>query len=60
MPTVSVIIPTHNRDWLISKTIAYVLNQSYDDFEIIVVDNGSTDNTQSVVESIPDLSLIHI
>ena len=54
MPTVSVIIPTHNRDWLISKTIAYVLNQSYVNFEIIVVDNGSTDNTQSVVESIPD------
>ena len=60
MPTVSVIIPTHNRDWLISKTIAYVLNQTYENFEIIVVDNGSTDNTQSVVESIPDLSLIHI
>ena len=54
MPAVSVIIPTHNRDWLISETIAYVLGQSYDNFEIIVVDNGSTDNTQSVVESIAD------
>jgi glycosyltransferase involved in cell wall biosynthesis len=44
-PTVSVIIPTYNRAELISKTIENVFQQTYKDFEIIVVDDGSTDNT---------------
>lgn len=54
MPTVSVVIPTHNRGWLIKKTISYVLDQTYNDFEVLVVDNGSTDDTKSVVGSIMD------
>ncbi|MEC9309283.1 MAG: glycosyltransferase family A protein [Chloroflexota bacterium] len=60
MPTVSVIIPTHNRGWLIPKTISYVLDQTYADLEIIVIDNGSTDNTRSVVESLLDDRITYI
>jgi glycosyltransferase involved in cell wall biosynthesis len=44
-PTVSVIIPTYNRAELISKTIENVFEQTYTDFEMIVVDDGSSDNT---------------
>ena len=51
MPRVSVVIPTYNRADLIGETIASVLNQSYTDFELIVVDDGSTDNTREVVSS---------
>ncbi len=44
-PTVSVIIPTFNRWPLVGAAIESVLVQSYGDFELIVVDDGSTDDT---------------
>jgi len=54
MPKVSVIIPTHNRAEFLESSIASVLNQTYDDFEIIVVDDNSIDRTHEVVKNIKD------
>lgn len=51
-PFFSVVIPTYNRSSFIRKTIESVLAQSFQDFEIIVVDDGSTDNTEAVMKSI--------
>lgn len=42
-PTVSVIIPTYNRAHLLSRAIQSVLDQTYRDFELILVDDGSKD-----------------
>ncbi|WP_456394990.1 glycosyltransferase family 2 protein [Thermococcus sp.] len=53
-PTVSVVIPTYNRANLLKRAIESVLNQKFEDFELIVVDDASTDNTPEVVESIAD------
>jgi glycosyltransferase involved in cell wall biosynthesis len=49
MPKVSVVIPTYNRAHLISETVQNVLAQNFRDYEVIVVDDGSTDNTKDVL-----------
>ena len=45
-PFFSIIIPTYNRSALIKEAINSVINQSFKDFELIIVDDGSTDNTK--------------
>lgn len=48
-PLVSILIPVYNREKIIEETIASALNQTYENFEIIIVDNCSTDNTWNIL-----------
>lgn len=54
VPRVSVIIPCYNTARYVKETIESVLNQTRQDFEIIVVDDGSTDDSHNVIASIND------
>lgn len=57
----TVVIPLYNKELSIENTIDSVLNQTYQNFEVIVVNDGSTDNSAGVVEAINDdrIKLIH-
>lgn len=46
----SIVIPTYNRAHLIEHTLKSVLKQSCDDFEVIIIDDGSSDNTEAIVQ----------
>ena len=53
-PFVSVILPTYNRYAFVGQAIDSVLNQTFTDFELIVVDDGSTDNTPALLDQYGD------
>jgi glycosyltransferase involved in cell wall biosynthesis len=59
-PTISVILPTYNSARTIGESIDSVLKQTYPDFELIVVDDGSTDNTKKIVYGYTDRRIIYI
>jgi len=54
---VSIIIPTYNREKVLLRSINSVLNQTFQNMELIVVDDGSTDNTQKLLSNIADKRL---
>ena len=62
IPAIAVVMPVYNRTAIVGRAIASVLEQQFEDFELIVVDDGSTDDTARMVEAIDDprLKLIRL
>ena len=58
MAPVSVVIPTYNRAWVLEEAIQSVLGQTYRDFELIVVDDGSTDSTEDILARYPGIIVV--
>jgi len=59
-PRVSVILPTYNRAYIIERAIDSVLNQSFKDFELIIIDDASTDNTFSIINKYVDKRIVYL
>ena len=56
---VSVIIPTFNRSYCIKKAIDSVLSQTFKDFELIIIDNYSTDETEEIISGYKNEKIIY-
>ena len=59
-PLISVIIPTYNRASFLVRAVESVLNQTYENFECIIVNDASTDDTEQVIEKISDSRVRYI
>lgn len=57
---VSVIMPSYNTDKFIKQSIESVIDQTYKNWELIIVDDCSTDNTDDVVASISDERIVYL
>jgi glycosyltransferase involved in cell wall biosynthesis len=53
-PLVSIILPTFNRATFLARSVVSVLQQDFDDFELLVIDDGSSDNTSEVLKKFSD------
>ena len=54
VPRVSVVLPTYNRDYCLARSIDSVLGQTFRDFELLVLDDGSTDDTIAALRPYAD------
>lgn len=53
-PLISVIIPNYNREWVICETVQSVLNQSYKNIEVLIIDDASTDRSVEMLAQVKD------
>lgn len=59
-PFISVIIPCYNASLFLNQAIESVLNQTYKNFEVIIVNDGSTDNTEEIIKAYRDNRVIYL
>ena len=58
-PVFTVIIPTYNREHFLKRTVDSILSQTFKDFELIIVDDGSTDHTKDLIDTYEDDRIVY-
>lgn len=59
-PQVSIVLPTYNREGYLPEAIESVLQQSFQDFELIIIDDGSTDRSEDVIRAYEDQRIVYV
>lgn len=59
-PLVSVVMPVYNGDKYLIEAIDSILNQTFIDFELLIINDGSSDNTENIIKSYHDKRIVHI
>lgn len=60
IPTVSVVMPAYNAEQYIAEAIESILNQTFTDFEFIIINDGSTDNTVDIIKNYSDPRIVFL
>lgn len=60
MPKISVVMPAYNAEKYIREAIDSILNQTFNDFEFIIINDGSTDNTKKIIKSYNDSRIVYL
>ena len=60
MPKVSVIMPAYNAEKYISEAVESILNQTFSDFEFLIINDGSIDNTEKIIKSYGDERIVYV
>ncbi len=58
-PIFTIIIPTYNREQFLKRTIDSILMQTFKDFELLIIDDGSTDHTKDLIDTYGDNRIIY-
>jgi glycosyltransferase involved in cell wall biosynthesis len=59
-PEISIVLPAYNCEAFLTEAIESILNQTLKDFELIIINDGSTDKTEDVVKSFSDARIIYL
>ncbi len=59
-PLVSVIVPTYNRADMVKRAIQSILDQSFDNYEILIIDDASTDNTEETIKKMDNDKIVYV
>jgi len=59
-PAISVVLPVYNGEKFLYKAIQSILTQSFTDFELIIINDGSTDSTDTIIQSVTDVRIIYV
>ncbi|MBP7103498.1 MAG: glycosyltransferase, partial [Bacteroidales bacterium] len=59
-PVISVVMPVYNGERFLREAIDSILNQTYKDFEFIIIDDGSTDQTSAILDTYQDPRIVRL